>query len=92
MLARAIEAVEQATRGNPDILMFGRDLVYSGRGLGPTEALDQSRFALVAALAARDFRIAWLQRRLWAGTRSLTRRSLRRPLEAGLRQRRDVGR
>ena len=36
------------------LLMLGRDLFYAGRGLGPTEALDQSRFALVAALAARD--------------------------------------
>jgi enoyl-CoA hydratase/carnithine racemase len=54
VLARAIEAVEQATRGNPDILMLGRDLFYAGRGLSPTEALDQSRFALIAALSARD--------------------------------------
>jgi enoyl-CoA hydratase/carnithine racemase len=54
VLARAIEAVEQATRGNPDILMLGRDLFYAGRGLSPAEALDQSRFALIAALAARD--------------------------------------
>ena len=44
VLARAIEAVAQATRGNPD-----RDQFYAGRGLSPTEAFDQSRFALVAA-------------------------------------------
>jgi len=33
--------------------MLGRDLYYSTRGMTPAEALDQSRFALAAALAAR---------------------------------------
>jgi enoyl-CoA hydratase/carnithine racemase len=51
--ARAVEVVERATRGNPDILMLGRDLYYSTRGMTPAESLDQSRFALAAALAAR---------------------------------------
>jgi enoyl-CoA hydratase/carnithine racemase len=53
VVARAIEAVERASRGNPDILMLGRDLYYSTRGRKPAEALDQSRFALASALAAR---------------------------------------
>ena len=33
--------------------MLGRDLYYSMRGVGPSEALDKSRFALGAALSAR---------------------------------------
>ena len=53
VVARALEAVERASRGNPDILMHGRDLYYSTRGMTPAEALDQSRFALASALAAR---------------------------------------
>jgi hypothetical protein len=53
VVARAIEAVERASGGNPDILMLGRDLYYSTRGRKPAEALDQSRFALASALAAR---------------------------------------
>jgi enoyl-CoA hydratase/carnithine racemase len=53
VVARAVEAVERAAQGNPDILMLGRDLYYSTRGMTPAEALDQSRFALAAALAAR---------------------------------------
>ena len=56
VLPRAIEAVERANAGNPDILMLGRDLYHSMRGLSPAEALDQARFALGAALGARDER------------------------------------
>jgi enoyl-CoA hydratase/carnithine racemase len=54
VLPRAIEAVERAADGNPDILRLGRDLYYAMRGLSPADALDQSRLTLVAALAARD--------------------------------------
>lgn len=54
VLPRAIEAVERAADGNPEILALGRDLYYAMRGLSPSEALDQSCVALVAALAARD--------------------------------------
>ena len=55
VLDRAIQVAEAASCGhNPDILMLGRDLYYSMRGAGPSEALDQSRFALGAALAAQD--------------------------------------
>lgn len=56
VLAYAVEAVDRATRGNPDILMLGRDLYYAMRGLGPTEAIDKARFALGAALSARHER------------------------------------
>ena len=54
MLARATAVAEQASSYNPDILRLGRDLYYTMRGLGPAEALEQSRFALAAALAAED--------------------------------------
>ena len=55
VLERAIQVADASSRGhNPDILMLGRDLYYSMRGDGPSEALDQSRFALGAALAAQD--------------------------------------
>jgi enoyl-CoA hydratase/carnithine racemase len=53
VLVRAIEAVERASCGNSDVLMLGRDLYYSTRGMKPVEALDQSRLALASALASR---------------------------------------
>jgi enoyl-CoA hydratase/carnithine racemase len=53
-LPRAIEAVERAADGDPDILRLGRDLYYAMRGLSPAAALEQSRVALMAALVARD--------------------------------------
>jgi enoyl-CoA hydratase/carnithine racemase len=52
VLPAAIQAVEQASRGNPDVLMLGRDLYYNMRGLSPEQALDQARFALGSALSA----------------------------------------
>lgn len=55
-LRRSIEAVEAASRGNPDILAIGRDLYYAMRGVSPSEALDKARFALGSALGARDER------------------------------------
>ncbi len=54
VLDRAIEAAERASSHDPDILMLGRDFYYGMRGVGPSEALDKSRFALGAALAAHD--------------------------------------
>jgi enoyl-CoA hydratase/carnithine racemase len=54
VVAEAVAAVERANRGNPDVLALGRDLYYATRGMSPAEALDQSRFALAAALAARS--------------------------------------
>lgn len=58
VVAAAVQAVESATGGNPDILALGRDLYYAMRGVGPAEALDKARFALGAALGARDERSA----------------------------------
>ncbi|HET6223957.1 MAG TPA: enoyl-CoA hydratase/isomerase family protein, partial [Dongiaceae bacterium] len=52
VLERAIAAAEAASARNADILMLGRDLYYGMRGASSAEALDQSRFALGAALAA----------------------------------------
>lgn len=54
VLERAVATAEAASSRNPDILMLGRDLYYGMRGASPAEALDQSRFALGAALAAQD--------------------------------------
>jgi hypothetical protein len=54
VLDRAIRVAEAASGHNPDILMLGRDLYYGMRGASPSEALDQSRYALGAALAAQD--------------------------------------
>jgi len=54
VLDRAVQMAERACGHNADILMLGRDLYYGMRGAGPAEALDQSRFALGAALAAGD--------------------------------------
>jgi enoyl-CoA hydratase/carnithine racemase len=54
VLDRAVETAEGACGYNPDIVMLGRDLYYGMRGLGPSEALGKSRFALGAALAAQD--------------------------------------
>ena len=56
VLDRAVQVAEKAAGDNPDVLMLGRDLYYGMRGAGPSEALDQSRHALGAALAARDQR------------------------------------
>jgi enoyl-CoA hydratase/carnithine racemase len=54
VLAHAINAVERAAHGNPQILALGRDLYYAMRALSPDAALDQARFALIAALSARE--------------------------------------
>ncbi|MCJ2097627.1 enoyl-CoA hydratase/isomerase family protein [Methylobacterium sp. E-046] len=54
LLPRAVETVERATAGHPDVLALGRDLYYATRGVPPAEALAMARFALGAALAACD--------------------------------------
>ena len=54
VLEEAIRMAEMAGSYNPDIVMLGRDLYYNMRGVGPAEAVDKSRFALMAALAAKD--------------------------------------
>lgn len=41
-------ALYLANAGNPDILMLGPDLYHAMRGSNPTQAIDQSRFALGA--------------------------------------------
>jgi hypothetical protein len=56
VLDQAVAAAERASGYNADVLMLGRDLYYAMRGAGPMEALDESRFALGAALAATDRR------------------------------------
>lgn len=53
VLERALEWAERASSYQPEILMLGRDLYYSMRGVGPGEALDKSRFALGVALSAQ---------------------------------------
>lgn len=54
VLPEAVKAAGQANGGNRDVLALGRDLYYAMRGSSPAQALEQSRFALGAALAARD--------------------------------------
>ncbi len=39
---------------NPEIVSLGRDLYYNTRCSNPGEAIEQSRFALTAALKAMD--------------------------------------
>jgi enoyl-CoA hydratase/carnithine racemase len=57
VLQEAIRMAATASSYNSDIVMLGRDLYYNMRGVGPTEAIDKSRFALMAALAAKDQQI-----------------------------------
>ena len=54
VLERAVEIGGRASGYNPTILRLGRDLYYNMRNLGPAQALEESRFALLAALAADD--------------------------------------
>jgi enoyl-CoA hydratase/carnithine racemase len=54
VLQEAIRMAETAGSYHSDIVMLGRDLYYNMRGVGPAEAIDKSRFALLAALAAKD--------------------------------------
>lgn len=54
VLDRAVAIAEQAGAFNPDIVRLGRDLYYNMRGLSPAQALEESGFALAAALAAGD--------------------------------------
>jgi enoyl-CoA hydratase/carnithine racemase len=54
VLDRAVAIAEQASAYNPSIVRLGRDLYYNMRNLTPAQALEESRFALVAALGAED--------------------------------------
>jgi len=51
---RAVALAEAASAHNPAILRLGRDLYYSMRNMNPAQALEESGFALLAALAAED--------------------------------------
>lgn len=54
VLERAVERAACTARWNPDIVSLGRDLYYNTRCSSPIEAVEQSRFALIAALKAMD--------------------------------------
>lgn len=54
VLEQAIAQIGTITQGNLDVLTIGRDLYYSMQGISPAQALDKARFALGAALGARD--------------------------------------
>ena len=54
VLPRAIELAACTQSLNPDIVSLGRDLYYNTRCTNPAEAIEQSRFALAAALKAME--------------------------------------
>ncbi|MEM5461737.1 enoyl-CoA hydratase/isomerase family protein [Paraburkholderia phytofirmans] len=54
VLQRAIELAGCTVQWNRDIVSLGRDLYYNTRSSNPAEAVEQSRFALIAALKAMD--------------------------------------
>jgi enoyl-CoA hydratase/carnithine racemase len=54
VLARAVALAEQASSYNSEIVALGRGLYYETRAARPTEALEDARQALLAALAAAD--------------------------------------
>ncbi len=54
VLERAVQIAGEASAHNPAILRLGRDLYYNMRNLNPAQALEESGFALLAALASQD--------------------------------------
>ena len=54
VLDRAVELAGCTAHCNGDIVSLGRDLYYNTRCGNPAEAVEQSRFALIAALKAMD--------------------------------------
>ena len=54
VLERGVAIVEKTSTYNPSIVRLGRDLYYNMRNLSPGQALEESNFALLAALAAED--------------------------------------
>jgi len=56
VLPRAVELAACTASLNPDIVSLGRDLYYNTRCTSPAEAIEQSRFALAAALKAMEER------------------------------------
>jgi enoyl-CoA hydratase/carnithine racemase len=54
VLDRSVAVAQRVSAGNPSILRLGRDLYYNMRSMSPAQALEESGFALVAALGAED--------------------------------------
>ena len=54
VLERAIAIAERACAYDASIVRLGRDLYYNMRNLTPAQALEESGFALIAALGAAD--------------------------------------
>src|SRR3954470_410429 len=54
VLDRAIAIAERASAYDPAIVRLGRDLYHNMRNMSPAQALEESGFALVAALGAKD--------------------------------------
>jgi enoyl-CoA hydratase/carnithine racemase len=54
VLERAVAIAETASTYDPNIIRLGRDLYHNMRGQTPAQALEESGFALAAALAAED--------------------------------------
>lgn len=54
VLDRAIALAERASAYDPSIVRLGRDLYYNMRNMNPAQALEESAFALLAALGAED--------------------------------------
>jgi enoyl-CoA hydratase/carnithine racemase len=54
VLDRAIALAERASAYDPSIVRLGRDLYYNMRNMSPAQALEESAFALLAALGAED--------------------------------------
>ena len=54
VLARAVAIAERTSAYNPSIVRLGRDLYYNMRNMSPAHALEESGFALLAALGAED--------------------------------------
>jgi enoyl-CoA hydratase/carnithine racemase len=54
VLDQAVAVAERVSSYNPSILRLGRDLYYNMRNMSPAQALEESGFALVAALGAED--------------------------------------
>lgn len=54
VLERAIAIAERASGYNASVIRLGRDLYYNMRNMSAAQALEESGFALVAALGAED--------------------------------------
>jgi enoyl-CoA hydratase/carnithine racemase len=54
VLDQAVAIAERVSSYNPSILRLGRDLYYNMRNMSPAQALEESGFALIAALGAED--------------------------------------